>query len=55
MAQKNLMTQANDSSNHTVELLDEDLQQIVGGLHIIEPIVEPIVVVLDELPVGGLL
>ena len=31
MTNKNLMNQANDSSNSIVEVSDEDLQQVVGG------------------------
>ena len=34
MAKKNQMPQANDFSNRVVELLDEDLQQVVGGFQI---------------------
>ncbi len=34
MNKKNLKTQANESSNSIVELSDEDLQQVVGGLRL---------------------
>ena len=57
MAKKNQMTQPNDSSNSIVELTDEDLQQVVGGVEFTlvskPPVLSPVFIEADTDPNGN--